>query len=132
MADILRHCFHIPRVTKTVARMFILHFPIPLDSSCGFRGTRVAAVKGLVVKILVRGLALVNPKKEPITIETVPTAENGILGGTVTGNGVQPKFVVTEILGGTSRLGGTKTRPNGIGIIVLAGTRRNRPRAGGR
>ena len=80
------------------------------------------------VKGLAKGPAPL--KKEAITIETGQTAENEILGGTVPENGVWPMSAVTEILGGTSLLGGTKTRPNGIGIIVLGGTRRNQPRQG--
>jgi len=82
------------------------------------------------VNDLVKGLAPIIPKKAVITIEIAPTSENELLGGTVTKNGIQPMSVMTEILGGTSLLGGTETRSNGIGIIVLGGTRRNQPREG--
>ena len=61
-----------------------------------------------------------------IAIGTPETAETEILGGTVTEKGASPKLVRTEILGGTSLLGGTKTRPNGIGTIVLGGILPNR------
>ena len=108
--------------------MSILHLPILPDNSCGFRGTRTLSRRVDAVKGLAKGPAPL--KKEAITIETGPTAANEILGGTVPENGVQPMSAVTEILGGTSLLGGTKTRPNGIGIIVLGGTRRNQPRQG--
>ena len=37
-----------------------------------------------------------------------------------------PETAETEILGGTSLLGGTKTRPSGIGTIVLGGILPNR------
>ncbi len=52
------------------------------------------------------------------------------LRGAIVTESAQPTTDRTDILGGTSFLGGTKTRPNGIGIIVLGGTRRNPPRAG--
>ncbi len=82
------------------------------------------------VGILDKGPDPIILTKEVIVIETTDKEKTEILGGTLAENGVQPTIVRTEILGGTSLLGGTKTRPNGIGIIVLGGTRRNQPRQG--
>ena len=64
--------------------------------------------------------------KEVIVTETTDKVETEILGRTVAENGVRPTIVRTEILGGTSLLGGTKTRPSGIGTIGLGGTLPNR------
>ena len=110
-------------VLLTVARTFTLHLPILLDNSCGFHGTRTLSRRVGAANDLVKGLAPIIPKKAVITIEIAPTSENELLGGTVTKNGIQPMSVMTEILGGTSLLGGTETRSDGIRTLVLGGTR---------
>ena len=74
------------------------------------------------VGILGKGPDAIILTKEVIVTETTDKVETEILGGTVAENGVRQTIVRTEILGGTSLLGGTKTRPNGTGIIILGGT----------
>jgi hypothetical protein len=82
------------------------------------------------VGILDKGLDPIILTKEVIVTETTDKEKTEILGGTLVENGIQPTIVRTEILGGTSLLGGTKTRPNGIGTAVRLGTFVNRPRKG--
>ena len=53
-----------------------------------------------------------------------------ILGGTIAAKSASPTIDLTEILGGTSLLGGTTTRPHGTGTIVLGGTLQDRPPKG--
>jgi hypothetical protein len=53
-----------------------------------------------------------------------------ILGGTIAAKSASPTIDLTEILGGTSLLGGTTTRPHGTGTIVLGGTLQDRPLKG--
>ena len=78
---------------------------------------------------------VMEPNKVPGLINRIDTGTRGLtktdlLGGAIATKSAQPTIGLTEILGGTSLLGGTKTRPNGTGIIVLGGTRRNRPPKG--
>ena len=76
--------------------------------------------KGRIAKIL----DPTSSTKEAIVIETLETPETEILGGTVKEKGAQSTPDLTDLLGGT------KTRPNVIGTIVLGGTLLNRPRKG--
>ena len=74
---------------------------------------------------------VMEPNKVPGLINRIDTGTRGLtktdlLGGAIATKSAQPTTGLTEILGGTSLLGGTKTRPNGIGTIVLGGTLQNR------
>ena len=82
------------------------------------------------VGILDKGLDPIILTKEVIVTETTDKEETEILGRTLEENGVQPTIVWTKILGGTGLLGGTKTRPNGIGTAVRLGIFVNLPRKG--
>jgi hypothetical protein len=71
------------------------------------------------------------PNKVLVLTSRIDTATRGavetdLLGGIIMTMSTQPKIGMTEILGGTSLIGGTKTCPNGTGTIVLGGTLRNR------
>ena len=135
MVEMLEHKLRILVVILVVARIFSLHLPMHLANSYGSRRIRmlnllVATVgipdKGLIVKVL----DPTSSTKEAIVIETLETPETEILGGTVTEKGAHSTPDLIDLLGGTNLLGGTKTRPNVIGTIVLGGTLLNRPRKG--
>ena len=61
-----------------------------------------------------------------IDIATRGAVETDLLGGIITTLSTQPTIGMTDILGGTTLLGGTKNCPNGTGTIVLGGTLPNR------
>ena len=130
MVDMLeRQCRTLSGILE-VALSFSLHLPIHLGNSYGFRRSRMLSHLGEMVGTLDKELDPIILTKEVIVTETTDKEKTEILGGTLAENGIQPTIVRTEILGGTSLLGGTKTRPNGIGTVVRLGTLTNRPRKG--
>jgi hypothetical protein len=122
--DRLRLKPRILRVIMEAARIFSLLLPIHLANSFGF--PRKPTSSRPVVTGTNRVHALINK----IEIATGGMTTTNILGGTIAAKSASPTIDLTEILGGTSLLGGTKTRPNGIGTVVRLGTLTNRPRKG--
>jgi hypothetical protein len=75
------------------------------------------------------------PNKVPVLTSRIDIAKRGavetdLLGGIIVTMSTHPTIDLTEILGGTSLLGGTETCPNGTGTIILGGTQRDRPPKG--
>ena len=111
--------FRILRVTMAVVRISSLLPHTQLVSSSGFPGnptsnqpvvTSISKVAGLRIEIAIRGMTKTDRLRGAIVTESA-----------------QPTTDRTDILGGTSFLGGIKTRPNGTGTSVLGGTPQNRP-----
>ena len=113
-------------IIRVGALIFSLLLLIHLGSSYGFQRIHMLSHLEETAGTLDKVLGPISLTEALIAIGTPETAETEILGGTVTEKGASPKLVRTEILGGTSLLGGSKTRPNGIGTIVLGGTLQNR------
>ena len=101
--------FRILQVTMAVVRISSLLLLIHLASLFGFQRNRTSSRPGVML-----------PNKVPGPISRMGIARRGtttteLLGGAIATKSAQQMIGLTEILGGT------KTRPNGIGTIGLGG-----------
>ena len=105
MVPMLALKFHILRLIRAVVRISSLLPHTQLVSSFGFPGNRTSnqpvatnifKVAGLKIEIAIRGMTKTDHLRGAIVTESA-----------------QPTTDRTDILGGTSFLGGIKTRPNG-------------------
>ncbi len=124
MEDRLLLAPRILRVIMEVVRIFSLLPPIHLVNS--FESPRKPTSSRRVVT---------NTSRVDVLIHTIENATGvmattDLLGGAIETTSTPPTIDLTEILGRTSLLGGTKPRPHGTGTIVLGGTRPNRPSTG--
>ena len=115
MAPMLVPNSRILRVLTAVVLTFLLLLLTHLANSFGFPRTRMSSHSVAMAPSKVPGLT------SRIAIET-RTATSIVLGGAIATKSTPTMTGLTEILGGTSLPGGTKTRPNGTGIIILGGT----------
>jgi len=112
------------RVIMEVVRIFSLLLLIHLVNSFGSPRKPTSSRR-----------VVTNTSRVDVLIHTIENATGvmtttDLLGGAIETTSTPPTIDLTEILGGTSLLGGTKPRPHGTGTIVLGGTRPNRPSTG--
>ena len=120
MVDKLGLTSRVYRIIRVGVLNLLLLLPIHLASSCGCPRNRMSSP-----------LVEMVPNKVLVLTSRIDTATRGavetdLLGGIIMTMSTQPKIGMTEILGGTSLIGWTKTCPNGTGTIVLGGTLPNR------
>ena len=104
------------RVIMEVVRIFSLLLPIHLVTSFGSPRKRTSSRR-----------VVTNTSRVDVLIHTIENATGvmtttDLLGGAIETTSTPPTIDLTEILGGTSLLGGTETCSKGTGTIVLGGT----------